>query len=450
MPGRVLVVGIGLNNRPLLPYLVGQGAQVVVADRRRAEDLDILPGQRVTWCLGPDYLQQAMRQGPYDVVYLTPGMVKDQAEIRQLHAQGSRITCETDLFLSVCPSLVIGVTGSAGKTTTTTLVGNMLSRDGRYPVFVGGNIGIPLLPRLGEMTPEARVVMELSSFQLELVEHSPQGAALLNLSENHLDVHGSMDAYARAKSRVFAFQQSEDWLVLPEQDPEPLKSALTGYRGRIWRFSERSPVQQGTFVQGGYIWWKGDGGARRVFPLQRWRLPGAMNVRNALAATAIALAAGAKLDPVREALTQFRGVPHRLEVIAERGGIRYINDSIATAPDRTLAGLEALSGPLVVIAGGYDKHLDYTGLGRALSVRARAVVLTGQTGQKILAAMPPGPSVTVVEDFDRAVRVALGWAKNGDTVVLSPASASYDQFRNFEERGERFRVLVREFLDGPQ
>ncbi|MCL8209399.1 MAG: UDP-N-acetylmuramoyl-L-alanine--D-glutamate ligase [Actinomycetia bacterium] len=441
-PRRVLVVGLGVNNRPLLPYFADRGVEVVAADRRPQAELEVEGLSARTWCTGPDYLREALRHGPYDEVYLTPGMVKDGPEIRALVAAGARLRCETDLFLSLCPAPVIGITGSAGKTTTTTLVGEMLKADGSRPVFVGGNIGVPLLPRLGEIRPDAWVVMELSSFQLELVERSPHGAALLNLAPNHLDVHGSFGAYVAAKARIFAFQGPDDWLVLPDR-LDPVEDRVAAARSAVWRFSDRGPVPRGTYLADGILWWRQDGAPEALAPRAALKLKGAMNVRNALAASLVARLAGARLEAVAAVLERFEGVPHRLEPVAEVDGVRYVNDSIATAPDRTLAALEALEGPLVVIAGGYDKHLDYAELGRALSRRARAVVLLGQTAEKIARAIGSGPVVRRAADLAEAVAVARSLARPGDTVVLSPASASYDQYRNFEERGEHFRALVR-------
>jgi UDP-N-acetylmuramoylalanine--D-glutamate ligase len=447
MAGRVLVVGLGINNRPLLPFLAAQGLEVVAADQRDASAIDLDRSLAAAWYLGPDYLEEALKNGPYEAVYLTPGMRKDIPQVRALATQGARLTCETDLFLGLCPAPVIGITGSAGKTTTTTLVGECLTADGSRPVFVGGNIGVPLLPRLSEITADSWVVMELSSFQLELTEHSPHGAAVLNLAENHLDIHGSMEAYSEAKSRIFRHQTPEDWLVMPEPPPDAIEPWLKEHRGRRLAFSEHGPVDRGAFLSEGVLWWQPGSGPRPVLGLTDWHIPGAMNVRNALAAIAIALSAGGSLEAAAAALANFRGVPHRLELVAEHGGVRYVNDSIATAPQRTLAALEAVAGPLVMILGGYDKHLDYRELGRAVAGRAHTVVLVGQVAEKIAAALHAGPQVVRAATFEEAVGEAVRRARPGDTVLLSPAAASYDMFRNFEERGERFRALVREELE---
>jgi UDP-N-acetylmuramoylalanine--D-glutamate ligase len=438
----VLVVGVGVNNRPLLRYWRERGARVVAADRAPADQFPGPLDADVEWCLGPDYLEEALRIGPYAEVYVTPGMPKDHPVLRRLEAAGSRLTCETDLFLRQCPAPVLGITGSAGKTTTTTLLGSILRADGSRPTFVGGNIGRSLLPDLPRIGPDSWVVMELSSFQLELTTVSPHGAAVLNIAPNHLDVHKTFAAYVDAKAHIFREQTASDWLVLPDPPPPSLVPALTAHRGRRLAFSTDHPVARGAYVDGDWIVWAGGGPERRVLPTSAWQVPGRMNLANACAAATMALAAGARLEAVGEALAAFRGVPHRLEPVRDVGGVRYVNDSIATSPDRTLAALEAISGPLVVICGGYDKHLDYGELGRALTDRARVVILLGQTAEKIARALGPGPAVFRVASLDEAVATAAREARPGETVLLSPASASYDMFRNFEERGERFRALV--------
>ena len=442
MSGSILVVGVGINNRPLLNYFGDRGVPVVAADRMAPEQYQGPLDPRVRWCFGPDYLEQARRFGPYEEVYLTPGMIKRQPGVLALLQNETRLTCETDLFLKNCPAPVIGITGSAGKTTTTSLVGAILRQDGSRPVYVGGNIGESLLPELSRISPDSWVVMELSSFQLELTDTSPHGAAVLNLAPNHLDIHPSYEAYAEAKSHIFQHQSSSDWLVLPEPPPPLLVPALAQHQGRRLGFGVGEPVSRGAYAADGAIRWAGGGAERTVMPISEWRLPGRMNLRNDCAATTLALAAGARLEAVREALSTFTGVPHRLEVVREHGGVRYVNDSIATAPDRTLAALEALEGPLIVILGGYDKHLDYAELGRALTDRVRVAVVLGETGPAIARAIGPGPMVLEAKSLEEAVVLARRQAREGDTVLLSPAAASYDMFRNFEERGERFRTLV--------
>ena len=459
---RILIVGFGVNNAALLPHWLARGARVTVADRREGvRDPEAGP---VAWAVGPSYLDQARAHGPYDRVYLTPGIPPHQPDVQRL-AAGSVLTCETDLFLELCPAPVLGITGSAGKTTTTTLLGTMLAADGSRPVHVGGNIGRSLLAELGRIGSTDWVVLELSSFQLQLVTQSPAGAAVLNLSPNHLDHHRDMEEYAASKARIFAFQRPEDFLVTDAAPPPLMAAALAQHRGQRYTVSQSGAVEQGAYVDGRTIWWRPEpaGAAIPIQTLDHWHLPGPMNVQNALVATAMALRAGARPEAVAAALAEFRGVPHRLELVAERRGVRYINDSIATAPDRTLAALDALGGGarpgadqappgLVLVAGGYDKHLDYGLLGQALARCARVVALTGPTGPAIaeaIAAAGGGPIVMGPLPFDDAVRAALQAARPGDVVLLSPAAASYDAFRNFEERGQRFRTLVASHLGSP-
>ena len=455
-PESILILGFGINNAPLLPYWAARGARVTVADRNESV---VDPAARsARWAVGPAYVEQALAHGPYDRVYLTPGIPPHHPDVQRL-AVGAVLTCETDLFLAACPAPVLGITGSAGKTTTTTLLGAMLAEDGSRPVHVGGNIGRSLLATVGAIKPGDWVAMELSSFQLQLVTKSPAGAAVLNLSPNHLDHHRDMGEYAAAKARIFQFQGPDDFLVTDAVPPPLMAAALAHHRGQRDAVSLTAPVERGAYLEGQTMTWRPEP-SRAAIPIQtldHWRLPGRMNVHNALVAMSLALRAGARPEAVAAALAAFRGVPHRLELVAEQGGIRYVNDSIATAPDRTLAALDALGDggrqrPLVLVAGGYDKHLDYGPLGRALAHRARMVALTGPTGPDIgcaiAAAAPPGTGPRLVGPlpFDQAVHAALEAAEPGDVVLLSPASASYDAFRNFEERGQRFRTLVASHL----
>lgn len=446
-PAKTAVVGLGINNRPLIPYLLEKGEAVVVADRQEPDQMISRLGAdeaRVEILGGPDYLARLAARDDVATVYVTPGMRKSGPEFDRLRAKGVRVTCETDLFLRICPAPVIGITGSAGKTTTTSLVGQALQLDGRRPVFVGGNIGRPLLPEIGRMTKDSWVVLELSSFQLELVEKSPQGAAILNLSENHLDIHGSMAAYAEAKRKILAFQEEKDWAVLPAAD-DVVRALAKGHRGRQVFFGPDQELEQGAYSHGGYIWWRDGQSPRSVLAVDQLRIPGRHNLANALAATAIVAMAGGDLEALSQALARFTGVPHRLERVREVGGVVYVNDSIATTPERTRAALAAVSGPIVLIAGGYDKHLDYTPLGRAIaSSTVRVVIALGQTREKIFRAVKEEAKVPVylADSFDEAVALAAGEARAGETVLLSPAAASYDMFRNFEERGQRFRELV--------
>lgn len=447
---QVGIIGLGVNNQPLVRFFLDRGIAVAVADRRPRTAVEEtlahlgVKSDQVQIAAGDGYLQD-LTDWPLQEVYVTPGMKKDVPEIHALASQGTRITCETNLFFELCPAPIIGITGSAGKTTTTTLVGMGLKKDGRHPVYVGGNIGTSLLPQLDQIHPLDWVVMELSSFQLELVTLSPHGAAILNLSPNHLDIHGNFAAYRAAKAHIWDFQSDEDWALLPADDPG-LETLFRGHRATpIW-FSQQKMPSHGSGLDRGWLVWQSEGERVPIISQEQLKIPGEHNVANALAAIALHMMAGGHPDAIAEVLGTFTGVPHRLEKVREHDSIIYINDSIATAPDRTMAALNAIKQPIVLIAGGYDKHLDYQILGRAIAESTvRAVIVLGQTGEKIAHAVQnSGCQIPVqqVSDLAMAVVAARNAARPGDVVLLSPASASYDMFLNFEERGQRFRELV--------
>ena len=470
----VAVVGLGRSNRALVRYLLARGARIVGCDRKELEELGpevaALARAGVELHLGQDYLR-VLAERPFDTVFLTPGMKKDLPEIRAARAAGARIRGEIDLFLERCRAMVIGVTGSAGKTTTTSLIGEGLRRAaaaggelaGR-PVYVGGNIGRPLIEEVEAIPPEARVVLELSSFQLELVHRAPRIAVVLNLRPNHLDVHGSMEAYAAAKARIVELQGPDDWAVLNGDDPftaglaerAPGRVAVFARDGEVARaLAERVAARRGGPVRAAYlvgeelaVW---DGRAeRRVLDGRAMRLRGRHNRLNALAAILAGWLAGAEPASMAAAAAAFPGVEHRLEFVREVDGVRYYNDSIATAPDRTLAALDAFAEPVVLIAGGYDKGIPFDPLGPALCRRARGLVLIGQTAGAIervvreaAAREGRGPEVRRAGTLAEAVAEARRLARPGDVVLLSPACASYDMFRDYAERGRLFKELVR-------
>lgn len=492
-----------MTNVALVRFLVRHGARVEVRDRAPAEEL----GERLAEVrrlgaaerLGPGYLEDLAR---FDAVFLTPGMRKDLPEVAGLREAGVPVESEVGLVFRYCRAPIIGVTGSAGKTTTTALVGRMCAL--AFPdTRVGGNIGRPLVEEAAAIPPGARVVLELSSFQLELLQASPNLAAVLNLRPNHLDVHGSFEAYARAKRRIFDRQGPGDWCVFNLDDPlsggwveeAPGQAAAVSLRARpgrpgVWLaeggvWTDLEPALPGPVAGAG-----GPGGARVLFRPEELRLPGRHNLANAMTAAALAVLAGVPDALCAEAARGFAGVPHRLEVVAERDGVLVVNDSIATAPDRTEAALATFERPVVLIAGGYDKGIDFDGLARAMLGKVRHLVLVGKTAAKIEAAVreaaaraatardgthaaaageaggetaaargeaagagaargrpqvPRAPEIHRAAGFEEAVRRALELAQPGDVVLLSPASASYDLFRNFEERGEAFRRIVREW-----
>ena len=458
---RVAVVGLGAENLPLVRYLAARGATITACDRQPPERLgpvvDQLRGLGARLCLGAEYLRAL---SDADVAFLTPGMPKHLPEVQAAREAGVLVVGQVDLFLRLCRARVVAVTGSSGKTTTTTLLGRMLQAAGRQ-VWVGGNIGQVLIERVEEIDPEAWVVLELSSFQLETTSVSPHGAVVTNISPNHLDVHPDMAAYVRAKERVLSFQKPGDFAVLNADDPV-VREMARRTPGQVLWFSAagQRPAAGGAWVEGerllGAVPAPGATNGAVPEPVELCRradipLRGQHNVANVLAAGLAALACGAPPSAIREAVRGFTGVPHRLEEVARRDGVLFVNDSIATSPARTVAALRAFQEPIVLIAGGYDKHLPFDEMAELAVARCRHVVLVGQTAGAIHAALQraaeqaggAGPTISRSASFEEAVRQAWEAARPGDVVLLSPGCASYDMFRNFEERGARFRELVR-------
>ncbi|MDA8146434.1 MAG: UDP-N-acetylmuramoyl-L-alanine--D-glutamate ligase [Thermaerobacter sp.] len=443
---RVAVVGLGVSHRALIRFLLERGALITACDRKEAGELGEVRSQLATrgvrFVLGADYLRGLT---DCDLAFLTPGMPKHLPEVEAARRRGVPLLGEAGLFLELCAAPVTGITGSAGKTTTTSLVAAILERAGRQ-VFLGGNIGRPLIAEVDAIPAAAEAVLELSSFQLQLVETSPQVAVLLNVTPNHLDVHRDLAEYREAKAQIFRRQQPEAVLVANRDDPGARELAETAPSRVLW-FSRREELAEGAFLSDGWLQVRWEGRSQRLLPAGELALPGTHNLENALAAAGAAAARGAGPEATVAVLREFGGVPHRLEQVADSQGVRWYNDSIATTPERTLAALATLPPPLVLIAGGYDKHLDYAALGPAVRRQVRVLLLIGQTAAKIEAAVRGAsggelPVIRRLPDLAAAVGEARRLARPGDTVVLSPASASYDQFTDFEQRGERFRRLV--------
>lgn len=478
---RVALIGLGISNLAVARYLLRQGARITVCDQKTAAELGdryLALAGAVDWRLGPGYLD-AIVPGPgrpgFDHIFLTPGMRKDFPEILAARERGARLDSEMGLFFRKCPAPIVGVTGSAGKTTTTTLIGLVLRETGRR-VHVGGNIGQPLLEVLDAIGPEDLVVLELSSFQLQMLDQSPHVAVVLNLRPNHLDIHASLEEYAEAKRNILRFQRHGDVAVLNADDPV-VSGWGHGAPGEVLAFSRAQEVARGAFLRpaqavsshagtagrhGGGVHPEARVVVRGVAPLLREgeeaevgkageiRLPGAHNVSNVLAALAAGAACGAPLDRAWAAVCAFRGVEHRLELVREVGGVRYYNDSIATAPDRTEAALDSFGEPIVLIAGGYDKKIPFEGLAERVLDRVKSLVLLGATAPQIERAVLEAaarrgvepPAIARARDLAEAVALAAARAVPGDVVLLSPACASYDMFANYQERGRRFKEIV--------
>ena len=439
---RIAVCGIGRNNLPVIRQLLGYGALVTACDRRSREELGQtareLEAAGAVLRLGDDYLKAL----DAELILRTPGMKPYLPEFEAARSRGIPVTSEMELFFDLCPAPIYAVTGSDGKTTTTTVIAGLLERAGKR-VFLGGNIGRPLLPLVTEISPDDAAVVELSSFQLTRMQKRPAVAVVTNIAPNHLDWHTDMAEYVEAKHNLIAFQTSADRTVLNADNPYTAAFAADA-PGDVRLFSRRSEPESGAFLRGGMLCLSDGGTVTPVLPADEIRLPGVHNVENYLAAFAAVAGTVSPADMADYART-FAGVPHRCELVRTLHGVRYYNDSIGSSPSRTIAGLRAFDRRVILIAGGYDKHIPYAPLGETVPKTARLAILLGATADKIEAAIraaDPTFPILRAADLPEAVAAARREAADGDIVFFSPASASFDMYRNFEERGEHFRTLV--------
>lgn len=444
---RVLVLGLGISNRPLVRLLLQYGIDVTGCDCTEHAELDAelleLEAAGAKLKLGAGYLEGLSG----DVVFRTPGLHPGRPELVRLREAGAVMTSEMEAFFEVCPCEIIAVTGSDGKTTTTTLIAEILKQAGKI-VWVGGNIGRPLLPLADRIAPDDVAVVELSSFQLMDMNRSPQVAVVTNLAPNHLDVHRDMAEYVAAKENIYLHQTARDVVVL-NHDNAITRSFVEKARGRVLEFSRETAPNAGVYLKDGVIWRAG-AQPEPILKQSEIRIPGIHNVENYMAA--ICAVSGLATDTEICAVARnFAGVEHRIELVREKDGVRYYNDSIASSPSRTIAGLRSFDQKLILIAGGYDKHIPYDMLGPEIVAHVKTLVLSGATAPKIREAVerapdyrPGAPEIVEIDDFYDAIRKAAELAGPGDVVMLSPASASFDRFRNFMVRGKAFKKTVME------
>ena len=438
---KIAVFGLGVSNRPLVRLLLEFGCDVLGCDRTPREKLDRevldLEAAGCKLSVGEFYLEGLEA----DLVFRTPGMHPGNPALEALRAKGAEVTSEMEVFFEVCPCTILAITGSDGKTTTTTLVSEMLKAAGKT-VWVGGNIGTPLLPRVREMRAGDFAVVELSSFQLMDMKRSPHVAVVTNLAPNHLDVHKDMEEYVEAKKNIFRFQGKDDILIV-NADNE-ITAPLRG-NGATKTFS-RQGKNANVMLAGDTICRDG----QPVLDKKDILIPGEHNVENYMAAIA-AVQGLVEDETIRQVAKTFGGVEHRIELVRIRDGVRFYNDSIASSPSRTIAGLRSFPEKVLLIAGGYDKHIPYDVLGPEICSHVKKLYLGGATGQKIRAAVencpeykPGAPEIVDCGDFASAVKAAAAGAVSGDVVLMSPASAAFDQFKNFMVRGEFFKKMVME------
>lgn len=445
---KVAIIGLGISNLPLLDYMHKVGAKVTVFDNRNIEDIPKETMKKITdyameFSLGPNNLSKL--EG-FDIIFRSPSCMPTIPELQKEVERGAILTSEIEMLMKLCPGKVIGITGSDGKTTTTTLVYEILKANG-YNCYLGGNIGTPLFTKLEQMTPEDIIVLELSSFQLMEMEISPSISVITNISPNHLNIHKDYEEYIDAKKNIFK-NQNTDGIVVLNYDNPITRSAAKEANGKVVFFSSKSKLDDGVIVDGDVIKECNDKLRRHILNTKDVALRGIHNYENICAAIAATKTLVDVEDAVK-AVKDFKGVQHRLEFIREIDGVKWYNDSIGTSPTRTIAGLHSFDERIVLIAGGYDKHLDYTPIAKPILEKVDSLILIGDTAPKIFDAVKEeaekqGKNINIYmcDEFKNIVLVAKKVAKPGQIVLFSPASASFDLFKNFEERGNKFKELV--------
>ena len=452
---RVSVIGMGISNAPLAEFLNGCGAVVTARDKKTPKELgevyEKLSSAGIKFVCGQDYLSGL----DDEMIFRAPGIRYDIPELAAASAKGAQLCSEMELFFELCPCEIIGITGSDGKTTTTTVTSLILKKQAELDgsgtkIWLGGNIGTPLIAHVEEIKPDDICVVELSSFQLHRMVQSPHTAAITNITPNHLNWHTDMQEYINAKTNIFTHQSSNDKVVLNYEN-DITRELAEKAPGSVYFFSSKQtpPSDNAVYEEDGVIYLRRNGVAEKVINTSDIRLVGRHNAENYM--TAIALTSDyASPRAVYEVAKEFPGVEHRLEFVRELDGVKYYNGSIDSSPTRTIAALSCFNTPVVVILGGYDKNLDYEPLCEPLYEHAHTAVLTGQNAEKIFKALcdhgiPDAFNIVKEPDFEKAVYAAKAAAKPGDTVILSPAAASFDRFKNFEERGKIYKEIVKKF-----
>lgn len=439
---KIAICGIGRNNTPVILQFLRHGATVIACDKRTREELGDTANQLeqagAILQLGEHYLEHL----DVDMILRTPGMKPYLPPFEKARAAGKTVTSEMELFFELCPAPIVAVTGSDGKTTTTTIIAGLLEAAGKT-VHLGGNIGRPLLPIIEEVAPQDTAVIELSSFQLTRMTKSPHVAVVTNVAPNHLDWHTDMQEYVDAKANLVRYQTEQDRAVLND-DNEITADFANSCHGEIYRFSRRHAVEKGTYLGEDGVLYGTDGNKTvPILPASEIKLPGVHNVENFLAAFA-ALWGTVSVECMAQFARTFGGVSHRCELVREHNEVRWYNDSIGTSPSRTIAGLRSFDKPVILIAGGYDKHIPYDPLGPVAAETVKSAILMGATANAIEAAIRSCSDLPIfrVNTMEEAVKTASQIAKDGDVVFMSPASASFDLYKNFEERGNHFKSVV--------
>ncbi len=447
---KVAVIGMGISNLPLLDYLYEKKANVTIFDEKDLDSIsnDIMEKIReygFQFHFGENCLEYLKN---FNLIFRSPSCLPTRKELEEEAKRGAIVTTEIELLMKMCPCKIVGVTGSDGKTTTTSLINAILKHAG-YNTFLGGNIGTPLFTRLNEMKPSDVVVLELSSFQLMGMEVSPHIAVITNITPNHLNIHKDYQEYIDAKKNIFKYQEQDDILVL-NYDNEITKECAKEAHGKVIFFSSKTKLDNGYIVDEDVIKKCEDKVRKHILNVEDVILRGNHNYQNI--ATAIAATSPmVDMEKAIEAIKEFKPVEHRIEFVREIDGVKWYNDSASSSPSRTLSGINAFKEDIILIAGGYDKNLDYTPLAKTIVNKTKALILIGQTANKIFDAVKSELElenkeldIYMCNSLEETIQIAKKRAKSGQVVLFSPASASFDMFKNFADRGNKFKKLVNE------
>ena len=445
---KVAIIGLGVSNVPLLDYMYKHKAKVTVFDERNIDNIpkDIMKkvtDYGFTFKFGKNCLEEL---NGFDIIFRSPSCLPTKYELEKEEDRGAIITTEIEMFMKMCPCKIIGITGSDGKTTTTSLIYSILKKAG-YNTYLGGNIGIPLFTKLSEIQPEDMVVLELSSFQLMGMEVSPDIAVITNITPNHLNIHKDYEEYINAKKNIFKYQNEKGILIL-NYDNEITRNCAKEANGKVIFFSHKEKLDNGFIVDGKIIKECEDRIRKHIFNGEDTKLRGEHNLEN-IATAICATKTLVHLDDAVEAIKEFQPVEHRIELVREKDQVKWYNDSASSSPTRTLSGLNAFDKNIILIAGGYDKNLDYGPLAEPIVQKVKTLILIGQTAGKIfeevkkeLEIQEKELPIYMCDDLEQTVLLAEKYSKPGDTVLFSPASASFDMFKNFADRGNQFKKLV--------
>lgn len=445
---RIAIIGLGTSNIPLLDYLHDNKSNVTVFDNREIEKIpknvmDKITEYSMEFSFGKNYLSKLKN---FDVIIRSPSCLPTVPELEEEEKRGALLTTEVELLMKMCPCKMIGVTGSDGKTTTTTLISEILKKAG-YVCHTGGNIGTPLFTKLDEIKPEDVVVLELSSFQLMGMEVSPDIAVVTNVTPNHLDIHKDFEEYIEAKKNIYRFQNKDGIVVLNKDNKITREYGIT-VKGKVIYFSSQEKLDNGYIVDGDVIKECDDKLRKHIVNTRQLHLKGVHNFENVCAAIA-ATRTLVDLDTAVEAIKEFKGVPHRIEFVKEVNGVKWYNDSASTTPSRAISALNAFHQKVILIAGGSDKNLDYTEIAKPILDNVKVLVLMGKTSEKIFNAVKAEAErenkeldIYQADSLTQAIILAKRHSRENDVVLFSPASASFDMFKNMYDRGDQFRNIV--------